>query len=138
MSRRRTLLVTAVAALAITAPVAAQGNKTTIKLVEKQTFFHEYDRAPKGPSASDLIVIRGTLSDGNGHPLGHDAVRCSGDRRCHATLSLPGGTLVGSGRQTSNAFTVPIVSGTRQYAKAHGTIHVTLGQQGSRYLIEIG
>jgi hypothetical protein len=124
----------ACAALALAAPFASAAR--TITLTERQTFFHETDNAPKGPSSSDVIAIRGVLSQ-HGKAVGHDAVRCSGDRHCTATLSFGGGTLVARGTQTGESFDVEIVRGTGTFAHARGTIHVAMSSTGSRYSIEV-
>lgn len=130
----RTTVLVAVAALA-TVPFATAAPRT-ISLTERQTFFHEADNAPKGPSASDVITIRGVLSQ-HGRAVGHDAVRCSGDRHCTARLAFAGGTLTARGTQKGATFTVAITAGTGSFAGAHGTIRVAMTKTGSRYTIEV-
>ena len=135
-SIRPSVAVLAVACTAA-APLAAQAAPTTIRLSDTQTFFHEYDRAPKGPSASDVILMRATVHDAAGKTVGRDSVRCTGDRRCVATFVLADGTLRAAGRQTGSVFPVAIVGGTGRYAGARGTIRVALGAHGSRFVVRL-
>jgi hypothetical protein len=132
----RTVATGALAALAVAVPVAHGATARTINLTERQTYFHETDNAPKGPSASDRITMGGVLLE-SGKRVGRDAVLCTGDRRCRATLTFANGTLLGAGMQTGGSFTVPVVGGTGTFAGAHGTIRVALTRGGSRYTIRL-
>jgi hypothetical protein len=124
-----------VAAMALSAQAAIAAPKT-IKLSERQTAFHEADNAPRGPSASDRITIKGVLYR-SGQAVGHDKVVCTGDRHCRATLTFGGGALRGRGTQTGNAFSVAIIGGSGRFAHARGTIHVVLRQGGASYTIRL-
>jgi hypothetical protein len=134
--RRITISATlAVIAVAATAPLASATTRT-IRLTERQTYYHETDNAPSGPSASDVITIRGVLLR-DGRAVGNDAVRCSGDRHCSAKLSFDAGSISAGGVQTGRRFTVPITGGSGRFAGARGTVTVTMTPTGSRYSITV-
>lgn len=127
--------IAAVTALAAATPPASAATRT-IKLTERQTYFHETDNPPSGPSASDMITVRGVLSQ-HGKVVGHDAVRCTGDRHCHAMLSIGRGTIEASGTQTGSSFTVRIVGGSGRFLHARGSIRVVMTTTGSHYTIKV-
>jgi hypothetical protein len=144
--RLASLLMCAVAVLAVAPAAAGLERPTTIRVVSSLVSAKQVDRAPKGQaSPGDAIVtvnrLRNDISQfgrRKGSVVGTDRatlrLQRDGTLRIFGTATLPGGTIRFDGRISGRTTTVVIqvVGGTGRYANARGTVAVTdLDNRGS-------
>jgi hypothetical protein len=143
---RRTILVAAVGALALSAaPAAAKSRTITIHARSQLDQVQVVDNAPAGDSAGDLLIFAERLVDRRGRRIGSDAASCVRlfDSRslCTATYRLPGGRLMVQllqpGLTGSRTYVQAITGGTGRFASARGTVSVAQRPGGDRFTFRI-
>ncbi len=144
----KTILLLAAAA-ATTLALATSGGAqtpTTIKLTQKDRFFHFVDVPPKKgdskPTGGDEFVIRGALSrDGAADGAGTNVCvyTTKGEAECNGTLALKDGSIMLSGVLdfTAKSNTGAVTGGTGAYAGARGTVVIGNSSSGDTAPIEV-
>jgi len=104
---------------------------TTLHLTAKATGGSGVDNAPKGPSLGDMFFEHGVLTDSTGTKAGTYQLVTQlvagtpqrGDEHESLTLHLAGGDVLALDDIPANdTYTLPVIGGTRAYARTIGTL----------------